>query len=98
MPYRLVIPRSIPSAESNRVQQAVWKRGYGTRLAGRDAKRPGSTVVEFLRVVEDLPEPGDVRGLEHDLEAVLAGKRVETPFAGTGAWVETVQRPPRKRP
>ena len=95
--YRVVIPRSIPVAESNRVQQAVWKRGYGTRLAGRDAARPGTLVVEFLRVVEELPEPAEVPALERDLESVLSGARVQAVFAGSGAWLETVQRPPRRR-
>lgn len=95
--YRVVIPRSIPVAESNRVQREVWKRGYGTRLAGRDAAHPDRMVVEFLRIVEELPEPHDVPAIERDLEAVLAGKRISAPFAGAGAWLETVQRPPRKR-
>lgn len=92
-----MIPRSIPFDDSNRVQQAMWKRGYGTRLAGRDVARPGSMVVEFLRVVDELPEPGDVPALEHDLESVLGGARVQARFAGTGAWLETVQRPPRRQ-
>ena len=92
-----MIPRSIPFAESNRVQQAVWKRGYSTRLAGRDQADPTSQVVEFLQIVDELPEPGEVHGLEQQLEAVLTGKRVQTEFAGSGAWLETVQnRPPRR--
>jgi hypothetical protein len=95
--YRIVIPRSIPFAESNRVQREVWKRGYGTRLAGRDTADPERLVVEFLRVVEELPEPTEVGGLEHDLEAVLAGKRVNVLSAGSGAWLETVQRPVRRK-
>ena len=97
MSYRVVIPRSIPFAESNRVQQAVWKRGYGTRLAGRDKTDPGSQVVEFLRVVDELPDPSEVHGLERELEAVLEGKRVQAPFAGTGAWLETIQNRPARR-
>lgn len=96
MSYRVVIPRSIPAAESNRVQREVWKRGYGTRIAGRDVAQPDRMVVEFLRIVEELPEPRDVPAMERDLETVLAGKRIGAPFAGTGAWLETVQRPPRK--
>jgi hypothetical protein len=96
--YRIVIPRSIPFEESNRVQREVWKRGYGTRLAGRDTAHPERLVVEFLRVVEELPDPTEVGGLEHDLEAVLGGKRVNAPYAGSGAWLETVQRPARRRP
>ena len=96
MSYRVVIPRSIPFGESNRVQQAVWKRGYGTRFAGRDAAKPDHLVVEFLRIVNDLPDPADVMGLEHDLEALLSGKRVAADFAGRGAWLETVQRPPAR--
>ncbi len=98
MSYRVVIPRTIPVAESNRVQREVWKRGYGTRLAGRDVGQPDRLVVEFLRIVEELPEPGDVPDMERDLETVLAGTRIAARFAGTGAWLETVQRPPRKRP
>lgn len=93
-----MIPRSIPFEESNRVQQAVWKRGYGTRLAGRDASRPGRMVVEFLRVVEELPEPSEVPAIERDLETLLNGPRVAAPFTGSGAWLETVQRPTRKSP
>ena len=97
MSYRVVIPRSIPVTQSNRVQREVWKRGYGTRLAGRDAAHPDRMVVEFLRIVEELPEPHDVPDMERDLETVLAGKRIDAAFAGTGAWLETVQRPPRRR-
>jgi hypothetical protein len=95
--YRVVIPRSIPFEESNRVQREVWKRGYGTRLAGRDRAHPERLVVEFLRLVDELPDPTEVGGLEHDLEAVLAGKRVNAPYAGSGAWLETVQRPAKAR-
>jgi hypothetical protein len=95
--YRVVIPRSIPFDDSNRVQREVWKRGYSTRLAGRDAAVPGHLVVEFLRMVDDLPDPGEVPGLERDLEHLLSGTRINAPFAGRGSWVETVQqRPPRK--
>ena len=92
-----MIPRSIPAAEANRVQQAVWKRGYGTRLGGRDAAHPGSRVVEFLQLVDELPEPSEVRGLEERLEAVLTGGRVQTDFTGSGAWLETVQNRPGRR-
>ena len=93
----VVIPRSIPFAEANRVQQAVWKRGYSTRLAGRDQADPGSQVVEFLQIVDELPDPSEVAGLEQRLEAVLTGKRVQTEFAGSGAWLETVQNRPGRR-
>jgi hypothetical protein len=97
--YRVVIPRSIPFDDSNRVQREVWKRGYSTRLAGRDRGRPGNLVVEFLRLVDELPEPAEVPALERDLERVLAGGRIRAPFAGTGGWVETVQnRPTARRP
>ena len=98
MSYRVVIPRSIPFDDANRVQREVWKRGYSTRLAGRDTKVPGHQVVEFLRMIDDLPDPGDVSGMERDLERVLSGGRINAPFAGRGSWIETVQqRPPRKR-
>lgn len=97
MSYRVVIPRRIPAADANRVQAAVWKRGYGTRLGERDAADPGSRTVEFLRLVDELPEPADVRSLEDELEAVLTGGRVQAEFAGSGAWLETVQdRSPRR--
>lgn len=98
MAYRVVIPRSIPFDESNRVQREVWKRGYSTRLAGRDAARPGQVVVEFLRMVDELPDPADVPGLEDDLERVLSGGRIHAPFMGRGGWVETVQHRPAARP
>lgn len=97
MTYRVVIPRSIPFDDSNRVQREVWKRGYSTRLAGRDTGRPGHLVVEFLRLVDELPEPAEVPALERDLERVLAGGRIHAPFAGTGGWVETVQTRPVAR-
>ncbi|MFD1720457.1 hypothetical protein [Amnibacterium endophyticum] len=98
MSYRVVIPRSIPFADANRVQQAVWKRGYSTRLAGRDTTDPKRQIVEFLRLVDELPDPGEVGGLANDLESVLSSKRVDSDFAGTGAWLETVQnRAPRRR-
>jgi hypothetical protein len=98
MAYRVVIPRSIPFDDSNRVQREVWKRGWSTRLAGRDTARPGQQVVEFVRILEELPEPSEVPGLEQDLERVLAGGRIKAPFAGRGSWIETVQvRPPRRR-
>ena len=64
--YRVVIPRSIPFDDANRVQREVWKRGYSTRLAGRDTAVPGHQVVEFLRMIDDLPDPGDVSGMEQD--------------------------------
>jgi hypothetical protein len=97
MAYRVVIPRSIPFGDSNRVQREVWKRGYSTRLAGRDDAQPDHLVVEFLRMVDELPEPADVPALEHDLEALLSGARIHAPFMGRGGWVETVQnRPTRK--
>jgi hypothetical protein len=96
--YRVVIPRSIPFDDSNRVQREVWRRGYSTRLAGRDTAQPDHLVVEFLRMVEELPEPADVPELEHELEQLLSGSRIHAPFMGRGGWVETVQRPaPRKR-
>jgi hypothetical protein len=95
--YRVVIPRSIPFDDSNRVQREVWKRGYGTRLAGRDTARPGHLVVEFLRLVEELPEPAEVPALERDLERLLAGGRIRCAFAGTGGWVETVPDRPHAR-
>jgi hypothetical protein len=95
--YRVVIPRSIPFDDSNRVQREVWKRGYSTRLAGRDAAQPDHLVVEFLRMVDELPEPAEVPALERDLERLLSGSRINAPFAGRGGWVETVQRPARKR-
>jgi hypothetical protein len=96
MAYRVVIPRSIPFDDSNRVQREVWKRGYSTRLAGRDVAQPDHLVVEFLRTVDELPEPGEVPGLEQDLERILSGGRIHAPFMGRGGWVETVQnRPPR---
>jgi len=96
--YRVVIPRSIPVDEANRVQREVWKRGYSTRSGGRDAAVPGHQVVEFLRMLDDLPDPGDVSGMEQDLERVLSGGRIKAPFAGSGSWIETVQgRPPRNR-
>jgi hypothetical protein len=94
--YRVVIPRSIPFDDSNRVQREVWKRGYSTRLAGRDTARPDHLVVEFLRVVDELPDPTEVPGLERDLERLLGGTRIHSAFGGRGGWVETVQRPPRK--
>jgi hypothetical protein len=97
MAYRVVIPRSIPFGDSNRVQREVWKRGYSTRLAGRDDAQPDHLVVEFLRMVDELPEPADVPALEQDLEALLSGARIHAPFIGRGGWVETVQnRPTRK--
>lgn len=95
MTYRVVIPRSIPFADSNRIQREVWRRGYSTRLAGRDVAQPDHLVVEFLRLVDELPEPSDVPELEHDLESLLSGKRIQTPFMGRGGWVETVQNRPR---
>lgn len=98
MSYRVVIPRTIPFAESNRVQREAWKRGYGTRLAGRDATKSGEVVVEFLRIVEELPEPAALSELETALERALADTRIHARFAGHGAWLETVQRPPRKAP
>lgn len=97
MSYRVVIPRSIPFGESNRVQREVWKRGYSTRLAGRDSAHPDHLVVEFLRVLDELPDPAEVPELERDLEALLSGDRIRAPFAGRGGWVETVQRPAHKR-
>ena len=93
MTYRVVIPRSIPFGDSNRVQREVWKRGYGTRLAGRDAARPDHRVVEFLRMIDELPEPADVAALEHDLERLLGGAAVDAAFTGTGIWIETVRDP-----
>lgn len=93
MSYRVVIPRSIPFGDSNRVQQAMWRRGYSTRLAGRDTVDHGRVVVEFLRVVSDLPEPGAVGGLAAELESALSAKAVHAEFAGHGAWLETIQRP-----
>jgi len=96
--YRVVIPRSIPFGESNRVQQAVWKRMAGSSIAGRDAAAPDQVVVEFLRMVDELPEPADVPALEQDLERLLSSSRIDAPFMGRGGWVETVQnRPARKR-
>ena len=97
MSYRVVMPRTIPFDDSNRVQREVWKRGYSTRLAGRDVARPDHLVVEFLRAVEELPEPADVPAHEVDLDRLLGGARINSAFSGRGAWVETVQRPPRKR-
>lgn len=96
MTFRVVIPRSIPFDESNRVQREVWKRGYSTRLAGRDAAAPGHLVVEFLRMVDELPAPDEVPALERDLERLLSGARIDAAFTGRGSWIETVQqRPPR---
>lgn len=91
MPYRVVMPRSIPFAESNRVQQAAWKRGYSIRLAGRDPKSPAAVVVEFLKSVDELPAPESVRDFEHALEAALASKSIAAQFGGRGAWLETVR-------
>jgi hypothetical protein len=96
MTYRVVMPRTIPFDDSNRVQREVWKRGYSTRLAGRDVAQPDRLVVEFLRAVDELPEPAEVPAHERDLESLLGGARIHSAFGGTGAWVETVQRPPRK--
>ena len=98
MSYRVVIPRSIPSDDANRVQREVWKRGWSTRSGGRDAADPGHRVVEFLRMIDDLPDPGDVAGMEQDLERVLAGGRIKAPFSGSGSWIETVQQRPPRRP
>jgi hypothetical protein len=95
--YRVVIPRSIPFDDSNRIQREVWKRGYSTRTAGRDIAQPDHLVVEFLRLVDELPEPADVPALEHDLEALLSGNRINSPFMGRGGWVETVQNRPTPR-
>ena len=95
MTYRVVIPRSIPFADSNRIQREVWRRGYSTRLAGRDVAQPDHLVVEFLRLVDELPEPADVPALEQDLETLLSGNRIHAPFMGRGGWVETVQNRPR---
>ena len=95
--YRLVIPRVIPFSQSNRVQQAAWKKGYGTRLAGRDGAKPTAVVVEFLRVIDQLPEPSEVGDLEHALEEILGSDAVAASFTGSGAWIETVAiRPPSK--
>jgi hypothetical protein len=96
MTYRVVIPRSIPLADANRVQREVWRRGYSTRLAGRDTTRPGHQVIEFLRLVEELPEPADVPEMAQELERLLSGERINAAILGRGGWVETVQRPPRK--
>jgi hypothetical protein len=92
------MPRTIPFSESNRVQQAAWKRGYGTRLAGRDTAHPGEIVVEFLRVVDEMPEPAALGELESALERALATGRDHATVAGHGSWLETIQRPPRKTP
>lgn len=89
--YRVVIPRSIPFSQSNRVQEAAWKRGYGTRLAGRDPGTPADIVVEFLKQVEELPPPTAVRAYEESLETVLTSKTVNAAFTGSGAWLETVR-------
>ena len=97
MTYRVVIPRSIPFGDSNRVQREVWRRGYSTRLAGRDVAQPDHLVVEFLRMVDELPEPAEVPALERDLEQLLSGTRIHAPFTGRGGWVETVQRPQPRR-
>lgn len=98
MSFRIVIPRSIPFGDSNRAQQVAWKRGYSTRLAGRDTEQPGSQVVEFLRLVDELPDPSQVPALERDLEQLLSGKRIDAKTTGAAAWLESVQnRPVRRR-
>ena len=95
MPFRVVIPRSIPTTEANRVQQAVWRRGYSTRLAGRNTGTR-EQLVEFLRTVHELPDPGEVAGFEHDLERILTAGRAATTFTGTGAWLETITSRPSR--
>ncbi|WP_375388979.1 hypothetical protein [uncultured Amnibacterium sp.] len=97
MTFRVVIPRSIPFGDSNRVQREVWKRGYSTRLAGRDATRPDRLVVEFLRTVEELPDPSEVPAHALALDRLLGGARVHAASAGTGVWIETVQNRPGRR-
>jgi hypothetical protein len=79
------------------VQQAAWKKGYGTRLAGRDGEQPTAVVVEFLRVIDQLPEPSEVGNLEHALEELLGSNAVSATFTGRGAWIETLEsrRSPR---
>lgn len=86
--YRVVIPRNILSADSNRVQQVAWKGGYGTRIASRTA---GAVIVEFLESVEELPAPTELRDHEATLERLLASNRANAPGTGRGAWLETIQ-------
>ena len=93
MKYRVVIPRTVASAESNKIQQVAWRRGYGTRIAGR---APGSVVVEFLEPIDELPDPSEIRAHEDALERVLSPKQTGAAFSGRGAWLETVQNRERR--
>ena len=79
------------------MQREVWKRGYSTRLAGRDTAQPDQIVVEFLQMVDELPDPAEVPARELALEQLLSGHRIHAPFAGRGGWVETVQQRPITR-
>lgn len=83
-----MIPRTVASVESNRVQQVAWRRGYGTRIASRSA---GTVVVEFLEPIDELPEPAELLTHEAALERVLESKQGGATFTGRGAWLETVQ-------
>lgn len=82
------------------MQQEAWKKGYGTRLAGRDREKPTAVVVEFLRVIDQLPEPSEVGNLERALEELLRSNAVSATFTGRGAWIETLEsrRPSRIEP
>ena len=89
MSVRLVMPRELPFAESNAVQQRAWRAGYSTRGGLRDPARRGSVLVEFLRVLPELPAPEDVAGLEADLDRLL--DRLEVPQGQRRrAWLEDV--------
>lgn len=89
MPVRLVMPRSLPFGESNKVQQRAWRAGYSTRSGLRDKAGRGSILVEFLRVLPELPAPEDVAGLEAELDVLLARLDVEC-ASRRSAWLEDV--------
>lgn len=91
--YRVVMPRSLPFAESNRVQRESWRRGYSTRLDGRDAAVPGNQVVEFMRIVEELPDPTEVSTLAEELDVFLERRdaRATLPTGRDRLWVEPVR-------
>ena len=96
MNYRVVMPRSVDAALSNRVQRDAWRRGYGTRLAGRASD---GTIVEFLRLVDELPDPTEVASFATALDSFLdhVGANARMAPATPALWVETVTAKAQRR-
>ncbi|MCU1424269.1 MAG: hypothetical protein JWM51_560 [Microbacteriaceae bacterium] len=93
MSVRVVIPRSVLTAQVRRIRKEAQRRGYNSRVVAAVAPR-GWVRLEFLVTVYSK-QPGVLEAFEIELDDMLLSLSTpsrtgdpRTSFSGSGSWIE----------